>query len=138
MFKGIAQAVVFIFILFAFKLQGQTSRPDTGSADIIQDHRIQSIVEKQIELNKKEEGQNPGYRIQIHFGSERDKAKEVKSQFIARYSSVPAFEKYEQPHFKIRVGNFRTKLEAYKFLKEISIDFPSAFIVHDDIEVPKE
>jgi hypothetical protein len=35
------------------------------------------------------------------------------------------------------VGDFRTKLEAYKFLKEISIEFPGSFIVQDEIELPK-
>jgi hypothetical protein len=35
------------------------------------------------------------------------------------------------------VGNFRTKLEAYKLLQEISGDFSGSFIVSDDIELPE-
>lgn len=129
-----------IFILSFFsvlflRLQAQTASVDSVRSDIVQDHRIKNIVEREIEFNKKNEGKIPGYRIQIHFGSERDKAKDIKSQFLSKYPGVLAFEEYEQPHFKIRVGNFSTKLEAYKFMKEISLDFPNAFIVQDDIEL---
>ena len=123
------------FIGLIVGLQGQTMQTDTAKVAIFQDHRLQGLVEKELEINKKKEGKIPGYRIQIHFGSERDKAKDMKSQFLTKYSVVPAYEKYEQPHFKIRVGNFRTKLDAYKFLKEITLDFPTAFIVQDDIEL---
>ena len=48
---------------------------------------------------------------------------------------MKAHEVYQQPFFKIRVGDFRTKLEAYKFQKEIMAQFPNSFIVKDEIEI---
>jgi hypothetical protein len=74
--------------------------------------------------------------VQIHFGAEKAKALEIKSKFTSSYSNIPAYFDYQQPYFKIRVGNFRTKLEAYRLLQEILLDFPGAFIVQDDIELP--
>lgn len=108
---------------------------DTGKVEIIQDPRVQEMMNKKIEINEKKDGKIPGYRIQIHFGSERDKAKEVKSKFIQKFDSIPAYEKYEQPNFKIRVGDFRTKLDAFRYMKLISPDFPGSFIVQDEIEM---
>jgi hypothetical protein len=42
---------------------------------------------------------------------------------------------YQQPNFKVRCGDFRTRAEARKYVKSISAYFPSAFIVKDFIEV---
>lgn len=76
-----------------------------------------------------------GYRIQIFSDNKKQPAREEKAKFLSLYTSVKAHEIYQQPYFKIRVGDFRTKLEAYKFQKEIQLQFPNCFIVKDEIEV---
>ena len=82
-------------------------------------------------------GKIKGYRVQIHFGTEKNKAKEIKSKFLAKYPDVKVYDMFEPPYFKVRAGDFRTKLEAYKFLKEIQEDFPGSFIIADEIELPQ-
>jgi len=113
----------------------QTAVKDTGRVEIVQSEKIKELVDKHIAINEK--APIKGYRVKIHFGADKDKANEVKAKFIAKFPDIPAYEKYDQPNFNIRVGNFRTKLEAYKFLKQIQVDFPAAFLVQDDIEMPK-
>jgi len=108
---------------------------DTGKVEFMQDYKIQELINKHIEINSK--APIKGYRVKIHFGSDKNKAREIKGDFIAKFPDVPAYEKYDQPNFNIRVGDFRTKLEAYKFLKEVQVEFPSAFLVQDEIELPK-
>lgn len=108
---------------------------DSSKIEFIQDAKITDLVAKHVEINSKIPVK--GYRVKIHFGTDKNAAKEVKASFITKYTEVGAYEKYDQPNFNIRVGDFRTKLEAYKFLKEIQADFPSAFIVQDEIEFPK-
>lgn len=115
------------------KVYSQTSI-DTGQIQFIQDKKIGELITKHIQLNEK--AGISGYRIKIHFGADKNLAKEIKVKFISIYPNVPAYEKYDQPNFNIRVGNFRTKLEAYKFLKQIQGEFASAFIVQDEIEFP--
>lgn len=122
---------VFI-VIFCHKVYAQTS--DSAKIEVVQDYKIKQLLEKHVEINSK--APIKGYRVKIHFGTDKNKAKEVKGSFIAKYPDVPAYEKYDQPNFNIRVGDFRTKLEAYKLLKEIQADFPSAFIVQDEIEFP--
>ena len=106
-------------------------------SNIIQDKRVNELVLKHILINEAKKGKMKGYRVQIHFGAEKAKALEVKSKFTSSNYKIPAYLDYQQPYFKIRVGDFRTKLEAYKLLQEISGEFPGAFIVTDDIELPK-
>jgi len=75
-----------------------------------------------------------GYRIQIFSGNKRQPAKEARLRFTRIYRKTKAHEVYEQPYFKVRVGDFKTKLEALKFKNELTKHFPNCFIVKDEIE----
>ena len=119
----------------SMQLVAQQSISDSSEVEIIQDYKIKELVDKHVEINSK--APIKGYRVKIHFGTDKNQAKEVKGAFITKYPDVPAYEKYDQPNFNIRVGDFRTKLEAYSFLKKIQPDFPAAFIVQDEIEFPE-
>ncbi len=130
----ISLLIISVIILNGF-LHSQTPPNDTGKVTIIQDDKVKELLANDIEINVR--APIKGYRIKIHFGSDKNKAKEIKADFSAKYPNVPAYEKYDQPNFNIRVGDFRTKLEAYKFLKQIQADFPASFLVQDEIEMPK-
>ena len=106
-----------IFVFFSQFIFAQTLISDTGKVEIVQEYKVKELVNKHIEINSK--APVKGYRIKIHFGADKNKAKEIKAKFISKFPDIPAYEKYDQPNFNIRVGNFRTKLEAYKFLKEV-------------------
>ncbi len=128
---------LFSFLLVALlcsKSIAQEGIQDNPTIEIVQDSKIKELLDKRIEINSK--APIKGYRVKIHFGTDKNAAKEVKGNFIAKFPDVPAYEKYDQPNFNIRVGDFRTKLEAYKLLKELQADFPSAFVVQDEIEFP--
>ncbi len=134
----IKSKVIFLFAVMVTTnglLHAQTSAKDTGKVTIIQDEKVKELLANHIEINAK--APIKGYRIKIHFGADKNKAKEIKADFITKYPDVPAYEKYDQPNFNIRVGDFRTKLEAYKFLKQVQADFPASFLVQDEIEMPK-
>jgi len=97
---------------------------------VIKDWRINQINE-----TYKESYALIGYRIQLFSGNKRQPARVVKSKFVSNYQHVKAHEIYQQPNFKIRVGDFKTKIEALKFQKEILADFPNSYIVKDEIDV---
>lgn len=129
-------AALFVSVLTAEANCQNLSISDTGKIEIIQDYKVKALLAKHIEVNSK--ASIKGYRVKIHFGADKTKANEIKSKFISKFPDVPAYGPiYDQPNFNVRVGDFRTKLEAYKFLKEVQIEFPSAFIVQDEIEFPK-
>ncbi len=131
------RAVILIFsiLILCNNSQAQSASSDTGKVELVQDYKVKALLNKHVEINAK--SSIKGYRVKIHFGSDKNKANEIKAKFSTLFPDVPSYAKYDQPNFNIRVGDFRTKLEAYKFLKEIQTEFPSAFIVQDDIEFPK-
>ena len=102
------------------------------SSKIIQDYRIEKL-EKVYSNNYKLEG----YRIQIYSGTKSKPAKQTRLQFTQQYKDIKAHESYQQPYFKVRVGDFKTKLEALKFQKEIILQFPDCYIVNDEIGLKK-
>ena len=80
-----------------------------------------------------------GYRVRIFFDNSRNAravSEQVASQFSALYPSVGVYRGYENPYFKVTVGNFRTKADATKFLNSIKGQFPSGFIVRETISYP--
>lgn len=133
----ISRFLVVVFALFAWNVvDAQTANPaDTMQTGVHADPRLKTLVFKHNDVLKR--GQANGYRVQIYFGTDKAKCREVKSRFLASYASdAHAYEIYEQPNFKVRVGDFRSRIEAYRFLKKIRADFPASFIVSTKIEMP--
>jgi hypothetical protein len=127
--------LLIFFALLAWNITKAQVSTDTLQTGVHADPRLKVLVSKHKEVLEK--GQANGYRVQIYFGTDKAKAKEVKSRFLASYSSeAHAYEIYEVPNFKVRVGDFRSRMEAYRFLKKIRADFPASFIVNTRIELP--
>lgn len=91
--------------------------------------KVKQAVEKKAEYNRLTGSMQDGYRIKIHFGTDRDKANAIRTKFNARFPEYKTDEEYQQPYFVVLVGSYKTKLEAFESLKKIQPDFPNAFII---------
>lgn len=100
------------------------------------DSRLDSLVEKNIETNKAANGIQ-GYRVQIFFGSERKQAQDAKTKLLQLMPDEEVYLMYQQPYFKVRVGDYRTKLEAEAVYRKLLHEFDKLFIVPDKINLPK-
>ena len=82
-------------------------------------------------------GEMKGYRVQILAvtgTNSRNTAENERALFQARFPEVPAYISYKEPYFKIRVGDFMTRLDAYKMLVEVRDLYPGAYITIDKIK----
>ena len=122
-----------IFVLFLFLIGNFVVAQTVTDNDV----KLKLLKEKRIDFNKKTDGEYDGFRVKIHFGVDKDKARQVKAAFLKRFGDIPAYEKYMQPNFAIMVGDFRTKMEAYECYKKIKGEFPNAFIIKDRIRPVK-
>lgn len=100
-----------------------------------------SLVEKSmgahVEANK--ERTLSGYRVRIFFDnkqSARTESEAALKRFESIYHDVSAYRSYANPYFKVTVGDFRTKSEAMELLDRIKNEFPSAFVVKENIAFP--
>ena len=97
---------------------------------------LDSLIEKVKETNSIHKTIK-GYRIQLFSGTERNNANEVKTRFLKLYPEFNAYLLYNQPYYKIRVGNFRTRLDAEVAYQKIKNVFDECIIVSDNIALPK-
>lgn len=67
-----------------------------------------------------------------HSGAAAEQAEEF-FQFL--YPDTPTYLSYDAPSYKLKAGNFRTRLEASAFLAQIQNDYPNAFVVRDVLDI---
>lgn len=79
-------------------------------------------------------------RVQVFQAAARDKVFEAKAQFSARYPGIITFVTYASPNFRLRVGEFATHQEAFKFMQQVKPYFPMSFVIEEkakDNDKPK-
>ncbi|HCC69750.1 MAG TPA: hypothetical protein DEQ09_01140 [Bacteroidales bacterium] len=126
-------------LIKAEELVNGSSSYDMGRVEINQDIRVDSLLSRHIMSNAQTNGMN-GYRIQIYRGSGRTArvdANEIKAEFISEFPSIQAYLRFAPPnYFKVRIGDYRTKHDAYPDFKKVKRKFPNAYIVTDIITYP--
>lgn len=111
----------------------------TGSLKVHQDNRIDSLSEAKLQISMLNPGIE-GYRIQIFFESgnnSKSQANETRAAFSELFEDINAYVIFNEPYYKVRVGDFRNRIDAEGALKTISREYPNAFIVPDFIHLPK-
>lgn len=74
-----------------------------------------------------------GYTIQIYSGQNREEAMNVKKRMAE--TDLNALLEYNQPKFRVRVGNYYSRLEAHKDLTRLKAIFSNAILVPEKILV---
>ena len=107
--------------------------------EIVQDPRIDQLVSKHIKVNQ-ELVTMDGFRIQLFSDSgnnSKTRAQALQEELLVKYPEMGVYLTFKSPNYKIRLGDFRTKLDAQRILNQIAVDYPNAFIVSDQINLPK-
>ena len=105
--------------------------------NVNQTQTVADAMRKQVYSNS--ERTLSGYRIRIFFDNKqtaRVESEETLKRFESLYHDLVAYRTYANPYFKVTVGDFRTRSEAVKHLEKIRHEFPSAFVVKENIEFP--
>lgn len=127
-----------LILLFAtLAVFGQTN--SEGTVNIEADPRIEELVELHSTYNKAFPVM-PGYRIQVFMESGTEaltRAEEVKKKFTEKNKGTNAYLTFDAPYYRVRVGDFRTRLDAEKFLLKINRRYPNAWVIKDEINFPE-
>lgn len=114
----------------------QQSSIEGGKVLITADRPVNNLLEWHIRLNERKKA-FMGYRIQIYsansYGCDLEQLKNMRNQFEEAFPDIPAYLKYFGPDFKIRVGNFRSRLECIPALQRIRKLYPSSYPVKTEI-----
>lgn len=120
-----------------FMLMPVSEDGEGADVSINQSPEVADAVRKHIYTNK--DRTIKGYRVRIFFDNKqtaRVASEETLKRFESMYHDVVAYRTYANPYFKVTVGDFRTKSEAMALLERIRYEFPSAFVVKENISFP--
>lgn len=87
--------------------------------------QIKNLIAKKRAFNK---DVGFGYRIQIFYGEENN-ARNSLNRFASAFPEVYTKLTYDQPYWKVQVGNYKTKLEADKALINFSNQFSGLIVI---------
>lgn len=97
-----------------------------GKLNIEKDQRIDMLLQAKKDMFSNNEATL--YRIQIYNGTLKE-ANETLKSFREIFPDWKADISFELPNYKVRVGRFRTRLEADRKLMEIKKEYPNAFLL---------
>ena len=98
-----------------------------GAITIIQDLKIDSLLNKKIELDRKRFA-NEYFTLQLYYGN-LSKAKKTLEVVREKFSDIPAEINYDNPNYKVQAGRFKNKINGLKTLDTLKQIFPSAFLL---------
>jgi hypothetical protein len=101
---------------------------------INQEPAIANLLYQYKEYNRKREF-GEGFRIQITYTDVRDEVYKSKGALYKEFPDLSSYVEYEQPYYKLRVGDFKSRLEATYYLQLVVTLYPGAFIVRDKIKI---
>ncbi|PRY16240.1 hypothetical protein CLV24_10184 [Pontibacter ummariensis] len=78
-----------------------------------------------------------GYRILAYNGSERQKVMNLRKAIIARVPEQKDYLTYQQPNFRLKIGDYFSRIEAQQVLNQLSDLIPNAQIVREQITINK-
>jgi mRNA-degrading endonuclease RelE of RelBE toxin-antitoxin system len=108
-----------------------------GEVKIIQDARLDKIGAFLRTGEGTVEGVKiDGYRVLIFFDQDKSLAEQRKAAFMSGYPDHRTYVDYVAPNYRVRVGNFRTRLEAESLKAVLLVEYPTAIVVADKIDLP--
>ena len=114
--------------------QDSTTISTNKNFSVKQDANIAGLLYQYKDYNRKREFAE-GFRIQIMYTDVRDEVYKSKGAMYKEFPDLSSYVEYEQPYYKLRVGDFKSRLEATYYLQQVVTLYPGAFIVRDKIKI---
>lgn len=116
----------------------QTENGQEGAVQLNNTPAIDNLLKWHVHINKQKKTFT-GYRIQIYsansYGCNLEDLKEMRNKFEQSFPDIPAYLKYFDPDFKIRAGNFHSRLECIPALYRIRKLYPASYPVKTEISL---
>ena len=104
----------------------------TGSIE----HELDSVVSLIAQRNEKKRYWD-GYTVQVYAGLSRELAYLARTKIIKKKMRLVPRLEYHQPNYKVKVGAYFNKLEAYGVLQDLKSTFPQALLLPEKLKLKK-
>ena len=78
-----------------------------------------------------------GYRIQVFVGNDRKEVDEAKSYIYQNFPELNTYLTFSQPTYKLKAGDFTSKLDAERYYSSIRQRYSMAMIISEKIDIRK-
>jgi SPOR domain len=115
-----------------------TTMPSSTASDAPMhvNKRLDAILDTIAMHNKSIKFTN-GFRIQIYVGNDRKAADDAKIYTYQKYPEIFPYLSYQQPIYKVKIGDFLNRMDAERYFTDIKDLYPSAMILPDRVEIKK-
>ena len=76
-----------------------------------------------------------GFRVQVYSGTTKYGAFSARNRLESEFPGLKTYVEFENPYYKVKVGNFRERFSAYSVYKTLLQEFPGAAIYPSEIEI---
>ncbi|RYU89306.1 SPOR domain-containing protein [Mucilaginibacter terrigena] len=142
--KAPISLIRYCFLFLLLSLSAKTFAQERGKVQVVAPPLFDTLLAKRAELNKNTKGgaaagysSSYGYRVQIYSGSNRNSAYNAQAKFNREFPEMRTYIIYREPNFKVRAGDFRSRIEAERMKEQLKPMFPAMFIVSEKINPPK-
>jgi hypothetical protein len=108
-----------------------------GAAEVISDPGVERLMASRLAQRQASGGKIPGYRILLSYSGSRAtaerQAEEARLHYMGKYDIVVM---YDEPNFKVYLGEYRQRWEADVVLREVQKQFRGARVIPDRIRLP--
>ncbi|WP_143705994.1 SPOR domain-containing protein [Emticicia sp. TH156] len=113
--------------------------PTTATKDEVPlnvNNQVDKALDAMSDLNKNIR-YSAGYRIQVYVGNERREVDEAKSFIYSNFPDLNTYLSFSQPTYRLKAGDFLSRMEAEKYYNTIRQRYSAAMIVPERIDVRK-
>lgn len=114
----------------------QASKPTISDSPLHVNKKLDAILDTIAMRNKSVKFTN-GFRIQIYVGNDRKSADDAKIYTYQKYPEIFPYLSYQQPIYKVKIGDFLNRMDAERYYSDIKDLYPSAMILPDRVEIKK-
>lgn len=116
--------------------ESQSVKSATSGTPLHVNKRLDAILDTIAMRNKSMRFTN-GFRIQIYVGNDRKSADDAKIYTYQKYPEIFPYLSYQQPIYKVKIGDFLNRMDAERYYSDIKDLYPSAMILPDRVEIKK-
>jgi hypothetical protein len=127
----------FFYIISILSISSCSIAQKSG-IEVVKDNRIDELVKKQgAIIPPATVPQITGYRIQLFFDLDKKAVDDARAKFVSMHPKIDTYIVFNAPNYFLKVGNFRTHLEAEKIKVSVDRDFPTNYIIKELINLPR-
>lgn len=78
-----------------------------------------------------------GFRIQVFVGNEKSDYEAARSYILQFFPQLDLYPTYSQPTYRVKVGDFTSRLDAERYVSQLKARFPNAKVLTDRVDLKK-